>query len=257
MFKNKGQILFFILGGFFITNALIAEMIGVKIFSLEQTFGFEPANLSFFGIKNLSFNLTAGVLLWPIVFVMTDIINEYFGKKGVKVLSYAAVVFILYAFLMIFLAIKLAPNEWWNTQSGLADLPQNSISHMDIAFTKIMGQGLWIIIGSLVAFLVGQLLDVLVYHRIRKATGEKRVWLRATGSTLVSQFVDSYIVLIIAFYIGADWSIERVAAIASVNYIYKFILAIVLTPVIYLAHICIDAFLGKELATKLKIEASQ
>lgn len=257
MFKNKGQILFFILGGFFITNALIAEMIGVKIFSLEQTFGFEPANLSFFGIKNLSFNLTAGVLLWPIVFIMTDIINEYFGRRGVKILSYAAVAFIIYAFLMIFLAIKLAPNEWWDTQSGLNEISQNSIFYMDVAFKKIMGQGLWIIFGSLIAFLIGQLLDVLVYHKIRQVTGEGQVWLRATGSTLISQFIDSYVVLIIAFYIGADWSIERVAAIATVNYIYKFILAIGLTPVIYMAHHFIDAFLGKELAEKMKYSASQ
>jgi len=256
LFKNKAQILFFILGGFFITNALIAEIIGVKIFSLEQTLGFEPANLSFFGIENLSFNLTAGVLLWPIVFIMTDIINEYFGKRGVKILSYAAVAFILYAFIIMYFAIKLAPNEWWNLESGMTNDPSTSLKQMDLAFSKIIGQGLWIILGSLVAFLVGQILDVFVYHKIRKMTGERKVWLRATGSTLVSQFIDSYIVLIIAFYIGADWTFERVAAIATVNYIYKFIIAIGLTPIIYLAHNVIDKFLGKKLSNELKVRAS-
>ena len=84
---------------------------------------------------------------------------------------------------------------------------------MDVAYRKIFGQGLWIIIGSLVAFLVGQILDVAVYQRIKKSTGEKLLWLRATGSTLVSQFVDSFVVLIIAFYIGADWELGRVLAI--------------------------------------------
>ena len=256
MYKNKPQILFFILGGFFLTNAIVAEIIGVKIFSLEQTLGFEPANLSFFGIENLSFNLTAGVLLWPIIFVMTDIINEYFGKRGVKVLSYAAVGFIIYAFIMMFLAINLAPNTWWDSQSGLSVDPINSIDKMDLAFNKIIGQGLWIIVGSLIAFLVGQLLDVLVYQKIRKFTGESKVWLRATGSTLISQLVDSYIVLFIAFYIGSDWSFERVAAIATVNYIYKFILAIGLTPFIYLAHNVIDNYLGVELSNELKKKAT-
>ncbi len=66
----------------------------------------------------------------------------------------------------------------------------------------IFRQGLWIIIGSMVAFLIGQVLDVLVFHRIKKITGEKRIWLRATGSTLVSQLVDSFVVLFIAFYVG-------------------------------------------------------
>ena len=256
MFKNKAHILFFVLGGLFLTNTIVAEIIGSKIFSLEKTFGFEPANLSFFGVENLSFSMTAGVLLWPIVFIMTDIINEYFGKRGVKVLSYATIAFILYAFFMIYLAIYLAPDNWWTGISGVNDEnPSLSISNMNAAFTKIMGQGLWIIVGSLVAFLVGQVLDVTVYHRIRKITGESKVWLRATGSTLVSQLVDSYIVLIIAFYIGADWSIERVAAIATMNYIYKFVVAIGLTPVIYLAHSIIDKFLGQELAESLKLKA--
>lgn len=256
MFKNKAQLLFLFLGGFFITNALVAEFIGVKIFSLEETLGFRPVNLNFFGNEGLSFNLTAGVLLWPVVFVMTDVINEYFGKRGVKLLSNLAVILILYAFVMIYLAIGLTPNSWWDLESGLREDPAGSLGSMDLAFRRIFGQGLWIIVGSLVAFLVGQILDVLVYHRIRKVTGEKKVWLRATGSTLVSQFVDSYIVLFIAFYLGADWELSRVAAIANVNYLYKFLMAIILTPIIYLAHGIIDRYLGEHLADKLKLQAT-
>lgn len=256
MFKDRSITLFLILGGFFIANALIAEFIGVKIFSLEETLGFQPVSLSFFGVDGLGFNLTAGVLLWPVVFVMTDIINEYFGRKGVKFLSYLAVGLIIYAFLMVFLAIQLSPNGWWAAESGLSNIPDESISNMNLAFKKIFGQGLWIIIGSLVAFLVGQLLDVTIYHKIRSWTGEGQVWLRATGSTLVSQFVDSYVVLLIAFYVGADWELGRVLAIGTVNYIYKFIMAIGLTPIIYLAHSLIDSFLGNNLAAQLKEQAA-
>ena len=128
---------------------------------------------------------------------------------------------------------------------------------MDLAFNKIFGQGLWIIVGSLVAFLIGQLVDVLTFHRIKKITGEGKVWLRATGSTLVSQFIDSFVVLIIAFYIGSDWDIVRVLAIGIVNYLYKFLVAIVLTPVIYGAHHLIDGYLGEELASQLKSDAQK
>ncbi|MBK8504460.1 MAG: queuosine precursor transporter [Saprospiraceae bacterium] len=260
--QNKQARLFLFLGGFFIANALIAEFIGVKIFSLEQSFGFLPLSLNLFGIDDLSFNLTAGVLLWPVVFVMTDVINEYYGKKGVRILSFMAVVLILYAFFMFFLAIRLVPADFWSTSHISPSLSQESqeairskVSDYNYAFRLVYGQGMWIIVGSLIAFLIGQLLDVLIFHRIKKYTGEKMIWLRATGSTLVSQFVDSFVVLFVAFYIGAGWSIKLVLAIGFVNYIYKFIMAIVLTPLIYLAHNLIERYLGPELAEKLKKEA--
>tara|TARA_Y100000385_G_C13098604_1_gene642949 strand:- start:584 stop:1366 length:783 start_codon:yes stop_codon:yes gene_type:complete len=255
--NDKKTRLFLILGGFFIANALVAEFIGVKIFSLEETFGFTPFNWTILGVDGLGFNLTAGVVLWPVVFVMTDIINEYYGQKGVKVLSYLTVGLISYAFVMVFISISLSPNDWWSNISGTNDDPALSITNMNLAFKKIFGQGLWIIVGSMVAFLVGQIVDVFTFHRIKKATGEKKVWLRATGSTLVSQFIDSFVVLFIAFYIGADWDLVRVIAIGVVNYIYKFGMAIILTPVIYLAHFLIDRYLGQEEANKLKIQAAQ
>lgn len=256
MFKDKSLKLFLVLGGFFITNAIVAQMIGVKIFSLEATLGFKAFDWTIMGVEGLGFNLTAGVLLWPVVFVMTDIINEYYGQKGVRYLSYMAVFLILYGMFMIYMAIELVPNEWWARESGLRESSTLSITDMNLAFKRIFGQGIWIIVGSLVAFLVSQLLDVLVFHQIRKWSGEKRLWLRATGSTLVSQFIDSYVVLMIAFYIGSDWELVRVLAIGTVNYTYKFLMAILLTPFIYLAHYLIDNYLGDSLADKLKNEAS-
>lgn len=256
LLEDKSTRLFIILAAFFITNALVAEFVGVKIFSLEETFGFDAFNWTILGVEGLGFNLTAGVVLWPVVFVMTDVINEYFGSKGVKTLSYLTVVLILYAFVMVFIAIYLSPNSWWQSISGINDSnPDLSLSDMDLAFKKIFGQGLWIIGGSMVAFLVGQVVDVFTFHRIKRATGESKVWLRATGSTLVSQFIDSFVVLFIAFYIGADWEFVRVLAIGLVNYVYKFGMAIILTPVIYFVHHIIDNYLGHEEASKLKVEA--
>src|SRR5688572_6155617 len=257
LLASKGTRLFMVLGGFFIANALLAEFIGIKIFSLEKLFGYSPLAMTLFGVEDLGFNLTAGVLLWPVVFVMTDIINEYFGKKGVRFLSWLAVILIVYAFLIAFLAIKTPPNDWWQSISGIRDNPAESIADMNLAYSRIFGQGMWIIIGSVVAFLIGQLVDVIIFHKIRKVTGEKKIWLRATGSTLVSQFIDSFIVLIIAFYIGADWELTRVLAIGVVNYIYKFTMAVLLTPAIYGAHYLIEDYLGGELAHSLKLEASR
>lgn len=254
--ENKTARLFIILGSFFVTNAIVAEFIGVKIFSLESTMGFAPLNLKLFNVGGLGFDLTAGAILWPVVFVMTDIINEYFGKKGVRFLSYLTVVLILFAFLIIFGAIELSPNTWWDSTSGnLSEDPSLQVSSMDLAFRKVFGQGLWIIFGSVIAFLIGQLVDVIVFQRIKRWTGEKNIWMRATGSTLISQFIDSFVVLIIAFYIGSDWELVRVLAIGTVNYIYKFSMAIVLTPLIYLGHYIIENYLGHEEAKKLKLKA--
>jgi hypothetical protein len=252
--KDKPTKLFIILAGVFITNALIAEFIGVKIFSLESTLGWRPAEIKLFG-SVYSFNLTCGVLLWPVVFVMTDIINEYYGPKGVRFLSWMTICLIALGFLMVFGAINTAPNEWWITSKQEA-----GIENMAIAFNGVYGQGLGIIIASMTAFLVAQLIDVLVFHRIKRMTGEKNIWLRATGSTVVSQLIDSFIVLLIAFYFypslvkgqGDPWPFDQLIAICIVNYIYKFIVAILLTPVIYLVHNRIEKYLGHEKAAEMK-----
>ncbi len=242
--------LFLFLGSFFIANALIAEFIGVKIFSLEQTFGQQPANWSFFGQSGLSLNLTAGVLLWPLVFILTDVVNEYFGLKGVRLISWIAAGLIAYAFLMITAAIWLVPADFWP-----ASYTSKGVPDMQTAYSVVFGQGAWIIVGSLIAFLLGQLVDVVIFHKIKQATGEGKVWLRATGSTLVSQFLDSFVVLFIAFYLGAGWDMSLVLAIGVVNYFYKFTAAIVLTPLIYLAHWMIDRYLGEEKSSELKAAA--
>ncbi len=257
MHQNKPFRLFLLLAGFFVANALVAEFVGVKIFSFEKTLGIDAFSFSFFDEKNLGFNLTAGVVLWPVIFIMTDVINEYFGMKSVRLLSYLTVGLVIYAFVMIYFAIGLEPNDWWQFESGkLGEDASKHIDDMALSFNGIMGQGLWIIGGSMVAFLLGQIVDVAIFHRIKKWSGDRMIWLRATGSTLVSQFIDSYVVLIIAFYIGAEWNLSRVLAIGTVNLIYKFVVAILLTPTIYLAHGIIDRYLGKELSDRMKAEAA-
>ncbi|MEY4930601.1 MAG: hypothetical protein RI909_1325 [Bacteroidota bacterium] len=250
--EQKKNRLFVILAGIFLTNAIMAELIGVKIFSGENTLGFQPAHLNILGFT-MDFNLTAGAVIWPVVFITSDLINEYFGKPGVKRISYLAAFFITYSFIVIFLTIKLPPAQWWleaNNQDA-----EGNYFNMNFAFNKILGQGQRIIIGSLAAFLLGQLVDVFVFQKLRKLTGQKMLWLRATGSTLISQFIDSFVVLYIAF-LGV-FSGEQILAIGITNYIYKFSVAILLTPLIYLGHYVIDRYLGKENALKITEEAAQ
>lgn len=257
-FDKKRQNLFIVLMGIFLTNALLAEMVGIKIFSLEQTLNMAPAQLAITDNWVLDFNLTAGVVLWPVVFITTDIINEYFGKKGVRKITLLTVAFIIYAFLIIAMVTRLSPAQFWLDLNSTTPDGQNF--DVNYAFNKIYLQAAGIIIGSLVAFLIGQFLDVFVFHKLRYITGSKMLWLRATGSTLISQLIDSFVVLTIAFYFLAPdanrWTLDQVFAVGTINYIYKFIVAVALTPLLYLAHGIIDRYLGRDKAEEMMEEAA-
>lgn len=254
--SNRANRLFIGLGGFFIANALVAEFIGVKIFALEPTLGIDSFNFNLFGQQG-ALQFSAGVLMWPIVFVMTDLINEYYGKRGIRFLSLFTVALIGYAFLMVFSAIQLVPADWWVGQNAAFGVPD-----MQAAFRVTLGQGLLIILGSITAFMLAQLIDVVSFHRIKALTGERMIWLRATGSTAISQFIDSFVILFIAFKMGptlfggvAPWSWSQLLAVGTVQYVYKLLMAIALTPVLYLVHEWIERYLGREEAAEMKKRA--
>ena len=249
--RDRPTRLFIILGGFFIANAIVAEVIGVKIFSLEDTLGIERADFSLLGKHHLSFSLSVGVIPWPVVFVMTDIINEYYGVKGVRFLSVLTAVFIAFAFFVFYFAIHMAPDtNYWVASNERAGVP-----NMQLAFYAIFGQGMNIIVGSLAAFLIGQIADAMVFRKIKFITGEKRIWMRATLSTLVSQLIDSFVVTYIAFYLFRGVDFAQCTAWAITAYTYKFIIAILFTPAVYIIHWFAEKYLGKELAADMKKSA--
>jgi uncharacterized integral membrane protein (TIGR00697 family) len=249
--KNKLYIFLCLL---FITNALLAEIIGVKIFSLEKWLGVSPAQIPLTSHFILDFNLTAGVVIWPVVFVTSDIINEYFGKRGLKRISYITACFIVYSFLVIYFSTTLPPADFW-TQLNQAKFGKGF--SIDSAFSLIFRQGLGIMVGSILAFLIGQVVDTHTFHFFKSLTGSKKIWLRATGSTLISQLIDSFVVLWVAFYVFDKWSLEQVMSVGMINYIYKFVLALLLTPLLYLAHALIDRYLrneSKEIGEERRVE---
>ena len=241
--QNKRNNIFFILSGIFITNAIIAEILGTKIFEFDFI---------------LNFNMSVGVIIWPVVFITTDIINEYFGKKGIKKISYFTILLIIYVFIIIYMSTKLTPNNYWLNINSVDN--HGNPFNIDYAYNIIFLQSTGIIIGSIIAFLIAQILDVMVFHKLKRMTKGKFIWLRATGSTLISQFIDSFVVLFIAFYLLAPndkvWSLSQVFSVGFDNYTFKFIIAILITPLIYLAHYLIDSYMGEALAKKCKNRAS-
>jgi uncharacterized integral membrane protein (TIGR00697 family) len=217
MFRSKKDIVFVILAGIFITNAVVAELIGGKLIQVGP------------------FVMSIGILPWPVVFLTTDLINEYFGEKGVKKLSYITACLIAYAFVILLLAL-LVP-----AAKGIS--PVN-----DAQFYAVFGQSMWIIAGSIIAFLVSQLIDVSVFWFFKNRTGERKIWLRTTGSTIISQLFDSFIVLGIAFWLPGKINFDTFLSSALIGYTFKLAIAILLTPLIYLGHHLIKNYLSEETA---------
>ena len=251
LLDDRATRLFAALAAFFCANAVLAAFIGVKIFALEGSLGIAPLHWNLFG-QGGTLDFTAGTVVWPIVFIMTDTVNEYFGKRGVRMVSWLAAGLVAYGFLFAYIAIRLAPASWW---VGAAQ--DQGVPDYQAAYAAVFGQGMWIMVGSLVAFLIGQLIDIHVFHQIRRRTGERHAWLRATGSTAVSQLVDSFVVLYIAFVLGPQhWPTSLFLAVGSLNYAYKMLAAIALIPLLYLARAGIHRYLGRDRAAQLREQAA-
>lgn len=249
--SDKATRLYLILGGFFAANALLAEMIGVKLFQLETALGFPIADIELLGEQGLSFVLSVGVLPWPIVFIMTDVINDYYGVRGVRFLTILTAGLIAFAFVVMYFAIAMPPAGFWVGMNGHRGVPD-----MQAAFAGVFGQGMNIILGSLTAFVVGQLIDATSFRAIKRITGDKRIWLRATGSTLISQLIDSVVVTYVAFWLlRDDFSFARCTAMVITAYSYKFLVALISTPLVYLVHAGVERYLGTERAAAMRAAA--
>ncbi|MCK9399043.1 MAG: queuosine precursor transporter [Bacteroidales bacterium] len=225
MFNTRRDILFTVLGGFFVTNAVVGELIGGKLIQIGP------------------FTMSIGIIPWPIVFLATDIINEYYGKKGVRRLSMMTAGLITYTFVILL--------------AGMSVHASRISPVKDEQFHAVFGQSMWIIVGSITAFLTSQLVDVLIFWLIRSRTGKKMIWLRATGSTAISQLIDTFIVTGIAFWLPGKLTFGDFINTAFTGYTAKLIIAIALTPLIYLGHAIIHSYLGKEQSDQIVEETAR
>lgn len=218
--------LYTVLAGVFLSALVLAEATGGKLIQLAIT-------------DSLVLTMTMGVIPFPITFIITDIINEYFGRKGIRFVTFLGMVCV--AMVLIILQVDMM-------------IPAADISPVnDEAFNGVFGVSARIIVGSLTAYLIGQLVDISVFHILRTRTGGKLLWLRATGSTLVSQLIDSFVVLFIAF--AGQLSMNQIMTVGATNYVYKFVIAVAITPLLYVVHDAVDKYLGRDLARQMMIDA--
>jgi len=243
--NDKKSKLYLLLSAFFIGNALLAELAGTKIFSLGKILQYLIGGEFGGGSQSFPLNMSIGVVIWPLVFITSDILNEYFGKEGVRKISFITAGLIAYSTLFLLIAIKMPPADFWIENNRMSS--GDGTFNIDFAYKVIFRQGVNIILGSLTAFLASQLIDAYTFQYFKKITGHRYLWIRATGSTIISQLIDSFMILFVAFYILGNWSIHQVLQVGLIQYVYKVSLAILLTPLIYLMHLIIDKYLGKKL----------
>ena len=189
----------------FVASLLVADIVGVKLFRI-------PLPFTVFGFDAIEH--TCGMITFPITFLLTDLVNEYYGPRAARRLTYIGFAAATYVFIILNIAQALP----------YLDAPYNV---SPAAFNSIFGSAKIMYVASLSAYLVGQMSDIAIFGMLKRATGDRLIWLRATGSTLISQFIDSFIVSYLAFSLGREIfpdpsspaaPISGVTAIASTNF---------------------------------------
>lgn len=238
---NKPTRLLIVLIAVFLTCAIVAELVSSKLFVLNLNFGW--INLG-------SYVSIIGILPWPIVFLTTDIINEFYGRKILRMVSVLTAAMIALTFMIVFAG--MGPDAF----VGDPEHPIKGVATNE-QFNGVFGQSLWIIAGSITAFFIGQLVDSFVFWFFKKRTGEKMIWLRSTGSTVISQLIDTFVVLYIGFIVPGRANMDWFWSTGTTNYCLKLLIAIALTPLIYLFHWIVEKYLGEEKAHLLEHAAEK
>lgn len=209
----------------FVTCLLVADLTGPKFFHFEL-----------FRVGGYVFvTHSVGMLSFPVVFLLTDLLNEYYGRKGARRVTWIAAGCAVLASLLVFAARKMPADAG-------SPIPQP-------AFEAVFAQSNRLYLASLTAFVAGQLADIWVFDRVKRATSGRLVWLRATGSTVISQALDSLLVSSILLYgaarpDGRAWTPAAILEVAATGYVLKFLIAIALTPLIYLGRWLLHARAG-------------
>lgn len=210
----------------FVTCLLLSNILGVKLFRFE---------LALAG-KILPIEHTVGMLTFPLTFLLTDLLNEYYGKRAARRVTYIGFTMGLVAFVLIYIA---------RSTPTLHGIPGTATHE---AFENIFGAAALMYLASMIAFLVGSLLDIFLFSLFKRMTGGKYVWFRATGSTVVSQLFDSFVITIVFFQVlqrltgGQAAPFDFVIKTALTGYILKFVIAVLLTPAVYAGRWAIRHF---------------
>jgi uncharacterized integral membrane protein (TIGR00697 family) len=214
--------LFLTLVGVFLTSLLLGNLIAGKVTGIP--------------VGGSELAMSVGGIPFPLTFVLTDILNEFYGRRVVRQVTFLGFAMTALAFLLLHLAAAM---PWLSgaDQPDWQGLPPSAWNAVFTGATQIQ-------IASMIAYLTSQLLDISVFFAIKRWTGNRFLWLRATGSTLISQWIDTILVTVIGFSAGLPT--ETVIEMILTAYVVKLAVAIGMTPVIYALHALIERRLGLE-----------
>lgn len=212
--------LFVVLAGVFCTALVVGDIIGVKLFEVH--------------LGPIVSVMSVGILLFPVTFVLTDTLNEFYGKKAARFVTWLGLGMAIFAFTFIHLALRL---EW----APFTRAPDYR-GAVEGSFNNIFGGSQRILLASMVAYVIGQFSDIALFHLLKRLTHNRLLWLRATGSTVVSQLIDTLV-----FQLVAWWGVvpaELILGIVGTSYVVKLLVAVGLTPIIYALHALVERWLG-------------
>lgn len=233
---TPAQRLYMWLSAVSVTFLLVGDLLGVKLFKIPLGFSF---SVPWSDAPIDAITHTCGMLTFPLTFLITDLANEYYGRKAARRIVYLsfAMGFVSFAAMNVALAMP----HW--------DVPFNVAAG---SFSDVFANSRVMFMASISAYLIGSLSDVVLFSWLKRLTGGKMVWLRATGSTVVSQFIDSFVVTYLAFGLGRQlfpsgtdpMPFPEILKTAATGYMLKFVIAIAITPAIYLGRYLVQRYIG-------------
>lgn len=217
---DKRVRLFVVLAAAFCTALIVADLIGVKLFEVH--------------LGPIVAVMPAGMITFPVTFVLTDLLHEFYGKKAARFVTWIG----LFMSLFTFAAIRLGSAIEWAPVTRAPDYRGT----VEASFNNVFGTSQRILIASMVAYVFSQLCDIAVFHLLKRLSHNRMLWLRSTGSTVVSQLIDTALFQLIAW--TAVLPGEVVINIIVTSYAVKLLVAVGLTPVIYAGHALVERRLG-------------
>jgi len=199
--------IYLILAALFIASLVVSNLIFQKFFYWD-----------FFGIY--TFEISVGILPYPITFLITDVISEIYGKKKANQVVTAGIFASFFSLLIVFVADAVPATTWSPID--------------DPVFSKVFGATAIAVFASMMAYLLAQYIDIQIFHFWKRLTKGKHLWLRNNFSTFLSQFVDTFTVLLLLCSFGKiDWSLF--GGLLLGGFLFKVLIAILDTPLLYLA----------------------
>ncbi|WP_445731621.1 queuosine precursor transporter [Mariniflexile sp.] len=209
--KLAAQRIYMVLGALFITSLVVSNLI------FQKFFYWYPFHLEIFGAK--LFELSVGILPYPVTFLITDLISEIYGKKRANDIVVVGIFASLFSLLIVFVSNFVPATSWSPVNDGL--------------FSTVFGNTVLAVFASMMAYLFAQFVDIQIYHFWKRATKGKHLWLRNNFSTFSSQFVDTLTILLLLCWFGIiEWS--KFKGLLVAGFIFKALIALLDTPFLYL-----------------------